>query len=275
MLDAASGQAGVATGPGRGQGLLGAHSAPPPAPRGKSPLEQRVLCPHPHLAWGQALELPCPPLPRAPPPGAAGGRREVEWGTPAFVPVPALALTLRERQEQKENRASAQIRPAAAVAWRLLPWWPLHANEQPHCWAFAASASSLCGVPFLFPLPPAGSRPAGFDRGDPSPNCEVPSSGTTVGASRRRDTGLGQARWRPWACGSTSAAVQGGLPHWGPPPPLCSPKGQTRHPGLSRARVAGSPGPHAKGIRRVYLKGQPWDSGTLSQERKQRPTEDK
>uniref|UniRef100_A0ABI7ZZ91 Ephrin RBD domain-containing protein n=2 Tax=Felis catus TaxID=9685 RepID=A0ABI7ZZ91_FELCA len=94
-------------------------------------------------------------------------------------------------------------------------------------------AFSLCGVPFLFPLPPAGSRPAAFDRGDPSPNCEVPSSGTTVGASRRRDTGLGQARWRPWACGSTSVAVQGGRPHWGPPPPLCSPKGQTRHPGLS------------------------------------------
>lgn len=76
-------------------------------PRGAG---QPVLCPHPHLARGQASELPCLPLPRAPPPGAAGGRREVEWGTRAFVPVPALALTLRERQEQKENRASAQIR---------------------------------------------------------------------------------------------------------------------------------------------------------------------
>lgn len=144
----------MATGPGSGQGLLGAHSAPPAPPRGRSPLEQRVLCPHPHLAWGQALELPCPPLPRAPPPGAAGGRREVEWGTRAFVPVPALALTLRERQEQKENRASAQIRPAAAVAWRLLPWWPLHANEQPHCWAFAEARRSPCvACPFCFPYP--------------------------------------------------------------------------------------------------------------------------
>lgn len=81
---------------------------------------QLFLCPHPHLAWGQALELPCPPLPRAPPPGVAGGRREVEWGTCAFVPVPALALTLRERQEQKENSFSSNPLAAAVAALALV-----------------------------------------------------------------------------------------------------------------------------------------------------------
>ena len=37
-------------------------------------------------------------------------------GDVRFVPVPARALTLRERREQKENGASAQILSAAAAA---------------------------------------------------------------------------------------------------------------------------------------------------------------
>ena len=118
-----------------------------------------------------------------------------------------------ERETRTEGKQSFSSNPLRQRQWRLLPWWPLHANEQTHCGAFAGQ-SPVPGVPCPpgLLLPPAGPGPAGFDGRDPNSSCEGPSSRRTEGAPRRplfvrQDTGLGRACWHPWAAGPPSMPV--------------------------------------------------------------------
>lgn len=99
----------TAPNPGRGQGLLGTHSWFQLS-RGLHEQPGSCSCTS-TLALPGARPQGCPALPSLGP----SRRREIEWGTHVFVPIRAPALTLRERQEQKENKASTQICSEEAV----------------------------------------------------------------------------------------------------------------------------------------------------------------
>lgn len=190
----------MATSPGRGQGLLGAHGGPLP---GRGPHKHGQLSPHPHprLARGQASMLSCRP-PWGPSRGSGRGHREVEWGPRAFVPVPAPALTLRETRTEGKRSFCSNPLGGGGWRWRLSPRWPLHANEPTRRRAFAKAVPS--------PSAPCFSRrevrscwgqtgpPAPSGRSHKAGGVSHPRGGGSFlkAPSARQAAGLA----RPWAC---------------------------------------------------------------------------
>lgn len=137
----------------RGNRASGAHSGP-----GWAGFPMSCSC-TPTLALPKSSPGSCPALP-------SSRHSNIKWGTHAFVLVPAPALTLRERQEQKENGASAQIRSVADGSGSSLLSGPSMQMSQP--------ITGLCrGCPLCPcspPTPLCRANPAGFDRRAPAPS---------------------------------------------------------------------------------------------------------
>lgn len=177
----------MTTHPWRGQGLWAPVSDPCWA---EVPQKQQQR----GCSWAPTPTLPSSP--RGPSSGAGAGRRagrrEVEWGTHAFVPVPALALTLRERRTQGKRSFCSN----------------------PHC-----LGGSRFGGPCMQMSRPSGQAPG--RRGGPSPQPQqlpvllaLTEKTPAPTASPRKVGGILLFRWRQLPEGPP---LPGRTPGWARP----------------------------------------------------------
>ncbi|CAK7294521.1 hypothetical protein VULLAG_LOCUS4089 [Vulpes lagopus] len=174
-----------------------------------------------------------------------------------------------ERETRTEGKQSFSSNPLRQRQWRLLPWWPLHANEQTHCGAFAGQ--SLC---LVCPARLGSSCPLqvqvlpGLTEGTPTPAVRA----HPVGGQRELPEGPSlSGRTLDWAGHAGTPGLLALLPCLSCPPegtPLGAtalvPSGEPAGSACVEQGPCGwNPGPPSRGIQRVSLKALPGDAGPV------------